>query len=41
MTGVNDTTYTYTQPANKVTIDVTFKAASATDALTKFVDINR
>ena len=40
MTKVSDTTYTYTQPANKVTIDVTFKAASTSDTLAVFSDVN-
>ena len=35
-----DGTYTFTQPSGKVKIDVTFKAAGATDALAKFADVN-
>ncbi len=40
VTKVNDTTYTFTQPTGKVAIDVTFKAASITDALARFNDIS-
>ena len=40
VTKVNDTTYTFTQPSSKVKIDVTFKAASTTDALAAFRDVS-
>ncbi len=40
VTKVNDTTYTFTQPAGKVTVSAAFKAVSGADALAEFDDID-